>query len=410
MKSELERSKNGLKLEDYEPPYFIAYQIKDSETYDISASGGAIYNSTDNRNASVYLELRVGDYDFDNTATISHNGFSFDFSGFFGSSAAPIEENETALRQTLWFMTDSTYKSALSTFHKKKGQKVYEAEEKDKPPSFTKENAEKFISPKKKFKFDKTYWEKLAREVSDMFTQYDEIFESSVKIAGEHEVRYYLNTEGTEIITESVMYGVMISASARADDGMLLMNDRTYYGKEPSQMPDLKTLKSDIQILIDDLLALRNAPILDPYTGPAILMPEAAGVLFHEAVGHRLEGERQNDDQEGRTFKDQLGKEVVPKFIDLIDDPTLESYEGTQLNGFYLFDEEGVRAQKVLLIEKGILKNYLLSRTPVKGFKHSNGHGRASGSSKPTGRMATTIVKSDKAVSLTNSNKCLSRR
>ncbi|GAB4288611.1 MAG: hypothetical protein Kow0090_00910 [Myxococcota bacterium] len=397
MKAELNRSKNELKLEDYEQPYFIAYQIKHLRSYDITSEGGAIHNSDKSDRAKIYLELRVGDYEFDNTATMSGGGFSFDFGGFFGASSAPIEENEVALRQALWLLTDDAYKKALSTFHKKKGQKVYETDD-DKPPSFTKEKAQKFVGGKEKFEFDKTYYEEVARELSALFNEYDEIIEANVRIGADHETRYFVNTEGSEIITEQTLYGIIVSAKTRAEDGMLLTNDRSYYGRKPSQIPPLDELKKDIKLLIDELLALRKAEVLDPYTGPAILMPEAAGVLFHEAVGHRLEGERQNDDREGRTFKDQLGKKVLPEFIDLVDDPSLAFWEETPLNGYYLFDEEGVRGEKTLLIEKGILKNYLLSRTPVKGFKRSNGHGRASEANKPTGRMATTIVTSHKRV------------
>ena len=148
-----------------------------------------------------------------------------------------------------------------------------------------------------------------------------------------------------------------------------------------------------------ELLALRMAPAIDPYTGPAILEPEAAGVLFHETVGHRLEGERQDDDREGKTFRGQVGRQVLPSFLSIYDDPTARERNGVQLNGFYAFDEEGVPAQRVPLVESGVLKNYLLSRRPVEGFLKSNGHGRSQGNRKPVARMANLLVESKKNVS-----------
>jgi len=147
---------------------------------------------------------------------------------------------------------------------------------------------------------------------------------------------------------------------------------------------------------VTELTALRAAPTIDPYTGPAILEADAAGVLFHEAVGHRLEGERQNNDAEGKTFRGQVGRTVLPAFITVIDDPTTTTRAGKQLNGFYGFDEEGVKAQRVTLVKEGVLQSYLLSRRPVEGFLQSNGHGRSQGNRKPVARMANLIVESKK--------------
>ena len=139
--------------------------------------------------------------------------------------------------------------------------------------------------------------------------------------------------------------------------------------------------------------------MLDPYTGPALLAPEAAGVLFHEAVGHRLEGERQNDDHDGHTFKGQVGKQILPPFISVIDDPTREKSKGTPLNGFYDFDDQGVPAQRTVLVQDGVLQSFLLSRAPVQGFARSNGHGRSAAGREPVARMSNLFVESSKVLS-----------
>jgi predicted Zn-dependent protease len=103
-----------------------------------------------------------------------------------------------------------------------------------------------------------------------------------------------------------------------------------------------------VDTLIDavntDLDALHEAPLADPYVGPAILEGRAAGVFFHEVFGHRIEGHRQKDETSGQTFSSQVGKEIMPTWLSVYDDPTLTTLNGLQLNGFYRFDDEGVRA------------------------------------------------------------------
>src|SRR5207237_5120172 len=187
-----------------------------------------------------------------------------------------------------------------------------------------------------------------------------------------------------------------VQAWTRAPDGMLLDNSRDFYGVRESELPRGEDLSRKVDAMVDELLALRNAPPLDPYTGPAILAPEAAGVLFHEAVGHRLEGERQNDDKDGRTFKGQIGKAILPSFLSILDDPTLASWGGMSLNGEYRYDDQGVAAQRTLLVEGGVLRSFLLSRAPVAAFAKANGHGRSSPGRDPVARMANLVVPSQR--------------
>jgi predicted Zn-dependent protease len=185
----------------------------------------------------------------------------------------------------------------------------------------------------------------------------------------------------------------------RAPDGQLLEDGRDFYARTEAALPSLETLRGAIRDVVSELEALRRAPAIDPYTGPAILEPEATGVLFHEAVGHRLEGERLDDDKEGQTYKGQVGRVVLPTFLTIVDDPTLDAVNGVGLNGRYDVDEQGVRAQRTVLVRDGRLETYLLSRKPVRPFERSNGHGRSQGSRPPMARMSNLIVESTKKVS-----------
>lgn len=246
--------------------------------------------------------------------------------------------------------------------------------------------------------FETDRWERLARTASARFESHPHIFDSMVGIEGTKETRWLVTSEGTRLITERTLLHVSVQAYTRAPDGMLLSNQVSIYAPTQDRMPSQKEIMAKVDQVIANLEALRKAPVLEPYTGPAILDGEATGVLFHEVIGHRLEGERQLDDKEGKTFKGRVGQKIIPEFLTLIDDPTRKEVNGIALNGYYRFDDEGVVAQKAVLVKNGVLKSFLMSRTPVKGFPKSNGHGRASAGEKPRARMANTILISNKKV------------
>ncbi len=176
---------------------------------------------------------------------------------------------------------------------------------------------------------------------------------------------------------------------------------------DEAELPSTAAVQDAVRKVVAELEALRAAPAIDPYTGPAILEAEAAGVLFHEAVGHRLEGERLEDDKDGQTYKGQVGQHVLPPFVTIVDDPTLARAAGTPLNGSYAFDEQGVPARRTVLVKDGKLVSYLLSHKPVKPFAQSNGHGRSQGARAPMARMANLVVESSRQVSMAELKKRL---
>jgi predicted Zn-dependent protease len=172
----------------------------------------------------------------------------------------------------------------------------------------------------------------------------------------------------------------------------------TFQAPLASGLPGETEITAKIEKMATDLKALRAAPVAEPYDGPALLSGRAAAVFFHEVLGHRLEGHRQRDEEEGQTFTKKVGQEVLPKFLSVMDDPTLRELEGVKLSGTYEFDSEGTPAQRVEVIENGILKNFLMSRMPIKNFDNSNGHGRNQPGLMPTGRQGNLVVSSTQAV------------
>ncbi len=390
MHAELDRSMKNIKFRDYESPYFMAYAIEDWEDQTVSGKFGALLDNSESRSRSAYVEVRVGDYGFDNYANIE--GEAFRLMDYQVERIAPVDNDPAAIRGILWLITDEVYKKAISDFLTKKGSAVYDTDEKTAVPSFSKEPVVKHRDELRPMKFDKKAWEQSVRDITTQLKANPEVLDAYMEVNASRIVRYFVNSEGSEVITERTIYSIQMSAFTRAEDGMLLDNGRTFYARDADQLPNASALKTEADNMLAELMELRSAPVLDPYSGPAILAPEASGVLFHEVIGHRLEGERQRNEEEGRTFKGRIGKEVIPAFLTVRDDPTVANFGTYQLNGFYAFDDEGVKAANVKLIEGGVLKSFLKSRTPIEGLLTSNGHGRAQGTRKPMARMSNLIV------------------
>jgi predicted Zn-dependent protease len=391
MEDELERSQKKLKLEGYEDPYFISYQIKDNSFFNIEGKYGAIVSSDKSRIRRLFVDVRVGDYRFDNSMRgRSGGGIPFD-----GASSVPLDNDPAAIRTVLWQVTDYAYKEALAQYLNKKAVNVQEVKAED-FGSFTKEKPHVFYGPELALAFDPGKWEDTVREVTSIYKDYKELLDADLTVTAQKETVYFINTEGTRYVRDEILYSIDAEVTARADDGKIIENYRNLYYVAPEDIPPVDELKKTIREMVEDTIKMRKAEVLPPLSVPALLEPEAAGVVFHEAVGHRLEGERQIDDDEGQTFKEKVGKKIIPGFLSIIDDPSMKSFNGTHLMGYYPFDDQGVPGQRTVLVENGVLRNFLMSRTPIEGFRNSNGHGRASYGQAPVARMSNTIIESSK--------------
>jgi TldD protein len=397
LETELQRSQN-MHLEDYGKPYFVAYAIDDVENAEVIGRDGEIVRSARDRTRPLYVELRIGDYKLDNTAGTSEPSEYYD-AHYTAPRYAPLSDDPVALRRALWALTDEQYKGATSAFLKKKGSRAYQLDPSDKDGSFTKETKSVDTLPVAPLMWERARVEGIASTLSKILGADRALFDHNVQLSGQRRERHLVTTEGTRLAHGRTLYSVQMTAYTRAKDGVTIEHQRAFYAASPERLPTAAKLEDEARGLAQDLKALAAAKTIDPYTGPALLAPEATGVLFHEALGHRLEGERQKDQSDGQTFKGQVGHRFLPAFISVYDDPTLSTFEAFDLNGHYRYDDEGVPAQKVTLIDRGVLRSFLLSRTPIEGFSRSNGHGRAEVGQKPRARMANTIVTASESVS-----------
>jgi TldD protein len=406
MQQELSRSLQNFKKTPV-PPYFLSYQLTDNRAIQISASFGALTNSTDRNTRLLDLDLRVGDYALDSTHPIREAGPLADLSDQFERQKIPLDNDPDALRVALWRETEHKYRSAVQRLQQVKANVQVKVEAEDRSGDFSHEAGENYFEPPAAFSFDTASWEKKMRKFTAPFDQHKEIIENSAEVIAEVETRRYVNSDGSRIQISSPFYRIIISATAKADDGMELPLHQTYMSFHPDGLPDDATILKDVNHMVETLLALVKAPVADPYTGPAILSGRSSAVFFHEIFGHRIEGQRQKNEDEAQTFKKRVNQSVLPDFLSVYSDPTLKTFAGTDLVGFYPYDDEGVKARRVTVVDKGILKNFLMSRAPIEGFDHSNGHGRRQQGYKVVARQSNLVVESAKQVSRAELKKLL---
>lgn len=396
MEEELSRSMKILGQRGSPPPYFICYQITDKQQVTISAALGALKNNSKKHSRLLDVDVRVGSYQLDNTHQMrGRRGSPYQFSHPVSIS---LTDDPAAIKNAIWLETDKKYKSAVETLIRIKANKGVTVKEEDESNDFSKESINTFIGGRVVISPDIAQWEKKLKAYSALFNHAAEIHTSKVSLTAAAVNKYFVNSEGTSLLHGRTYWRLSISAAGKAEDGMGLFRSKVFDARFPENLPDDKTIKSVIHTLIKDLLALRQAPVMEPYAGPAILSGEAAGVFFHEIFGHRIEGHRQKDEEEGQTFTKKMNQQVLPTFLSVYDNPNLEQYDNKDLSGYYLFDDEGVKPQRVNLVEKGILKGFLLSRSPVKGFPKSNGHGRSQAGRRPISRQGVLVVESSKRV------------
>ena len=395
MEEELSRSMKGLGKKGNPPPYFISYNITETKNIMIIASYGALRRSSTEHSRLLDVEVRVGDYKLDNTHRLRG---MYDFR-FPIPVSISLEDDLDALKSALWLETDKKYKAAMGRLIQVKAQKTVKVKEEDESADFSRESPEKFISPISQIMVDKAKWEKKLKKYSTLFNDFPEIYESSVSLSANATNKYLVNSEGTVIQHGLTHWRLGVYARTKAEDGMDLYKYESFDAHSMEKMPDEEEVHQKIKLLTKELLALRASPVAEPFTGPAILSGRAAGVFFHEIFGHRIEGHRQKDEDEGQTFTKKINQPVLPDFISVYDDPLQKSFGDQDLSGHYLYDDEGVKAQRVTVVENGILKNFLMSRSPIAGFDKSSGHGRKQAGYRAVGRQGNLIVEASKTVS-----------
>jgi predicted Zn-dependent protease len=374
------------------PPYFLSYSVADASAVVIRAQFGALVNSSANHVREADVQVRLGDPKLDNTHGKHRASAVY-------SLQLPLTDDREALGRSLWLATNTGYGTALDNYLRVKTEAEVRAKEEDTSPDFSQEAPQSYIGkPAPPVVVDKAVWEPRVKALSKIFREYPGVYQNVVMLTAQNETDYFASSEGSQVVTPHLQARVVILGVTRADDGMDLYRAQTFEAETVEGLPAQAELEAAVREMGKSLEALRKAPLTEPFDGPAILSGRAAAVFFHEVLGHRLEGQRQRGDEEGQTFTKEVGKEVLPTFLSVADDPTATKYGAAWLSGSYEYDDEGRKAQRVELIDDGVLKTFLMSRLPIASFSNSNGHGRAQTGHVPTGRQGNLIVTSTKSV------------
>lgn len=396
MKSELQYSMDELKKQEH-VPYYMSFRANEVYSLSISSSFGAVNAFNELEGRTLTPQIRLGSPALDN--------FKYNSQGALARKQQisqgvmlPLEDEFTdALREAIWRETLKRYKYACDQYDKTKAQATVSVEDEDKAPCFSDTPVSSYYEapiPAADRKVDTEAWKKRLDEISAVFREMPELQVGSASLSFNYERSYFVDSEGSSVVQNRISARVMLSARAKADDGMDLPLNKDYFAYDIADLPDNDAIIADARDMLARLKALKAAPVADPFTGPAILSGPASGVFFHEIFGHRLEGHRLKTG--GQTFKKMVGEQVLPKEFAVYCDPTLRRYAGTDLNGYYLYDNEGVKARRVDNVVDGVLKEFLMSRVPLDGFPASNGHGRTSHGGDPVSRQSNLVVETSK--------------
>jgi len=396
LRSELQRNLEVLKKEAV-PPYFASYTVHDGRDIQIIAAFGGLQRSDDIRSRTGTVEVRVGDYTLDSTHPL-RSGQSSAGPRPPSRVRLPLTDDDLPARAALWRVTDRAFKQAVEALTRVKTNVESTVKEENPAPDFSREEPQVHSAAPATATLDVKAWEQRLRRISAVFADDPLIFQGTAALSVEADTRYFVNTEGSAILTAQTSYQLFLQGMTKAADGMELPLYATYFARTPDGLPSESQLLADTREMTALLGRLRTAPLVDPYTGPAVLSGRASGVFFHEIFGHRIEGHRQKNVDDAQTFAKRVGQPILPSFLSVIFDPTEQKLGNQPLVGFYEFDDEGVKARRVPIVEAGVLKTFLLSRAPLTAFPRSNGHGRAQPGLAPVSRQSNLFVESSQKV------------
>jgi hypothetical protein len=385
MRAELDRSKSQLKMDPVAAPYYVEYRVLDLDQYSAEATFGALRADVHLHYRVVRVVVRIGDYKQDSYFGQGQGAVDF----------MPLDNDMLALRHQLWLATDRAYKSAAESLTAKQAQLKQLTV--DQPvDDFCHADPVQSVGPLARLEFDPEPWKRMIQDASAIYKE-DPAIESFESNLNFHAVnRYLVNSEGTMVRSGQTFYEMTIAATTQAEDGMSLARDTGFTVTSLKELPSAADFVARATKLASSLKQLRQAPVAEEeYRGPVLFSADAATAMFADLVGENLLGRKPELGKNARTtgsFAASYKTRILPDFLSVVDDPTLSSYKGHALLGHYAIDDEGVAAQRVLLIDKGTLVNYVVGREPIRDFPTSNGHGRARIPSSPAGPSLGNLI------------------
>jgi TldD protein len=394
LNEELQRNFSTLKQKADPPPYYMDYTVTEAENQSVTAMMGTLTSQGKGRLRFLDITLRVGQPQLDNYHQV--NGQR---GRFTRGDVLPIDDVPDAIRRRVWQDTDRTYRLASRRLIEIKSNRETKVKEADSSADFASEPPAVYQEPPAPLSTLDGTWVERVRKWSAAVAHSPDVLFSNVNLSTQRVSKYMVTTEGTRLLHGRDFVALSMVARGKAVDGMDLMALEDFQAADPAHLPSQAVLDAAAAKVSENLSKLVQAPAVEPFVGPAILSGRAAAVFFHEIFGHRIEGHRQKDEGEGQTFTKSVGTPVLPSFLSVVFDPTRRTLGGVELNGYYSYDDEGVKARPVTVVENGVLKTFLMSRSPIQGVDHSNGHGRRQPGLEVVSRQSNLMVQSSKQVS-----------
>lgn len=391
LKEELHRSLKYLKKPGKPKTYYLGYIFRNTRQEKIFGRLGSIGEQSVSSQNTVFCDLRVGSYRYDNVNDGGLNDNSDkDESVDYIFTPAEIEEN--AFKYALWKLTDARYREAAEQYYDRESRQLHYIDTNRALPSKRKGESFKSVKYKKFPEIETDYWKYLIRKAGALVRKFTAVKNSWFEFTTIHRQSLLVNSEQTESLQQQCIFELRAFLWLLTSNGDGIVQEINLIEGDINNLPDEKSFLRAVQDKVDLLLRLQKAPVLNSYTGPVLLSGEASGLFFHEVIGHRLEGSRLLSTEEGATFRDLRGKKIAPEYIDIIDDPLCRQTEGTSLIGSFKYDDEGWPAKRVVLVEKGVLKNFLTTSMPIPDQKELNGHARNQRYERPISRMGNLFI------------------
>lgn len=382
-----------MKVQGFPSPYYCSFLVKDMHTFETSAASGSIFKKREDRERKAFCDLRVGSYRYDQTTEGGLND-NDEENESLNHVDLPIDDtNYDGLSIGLWRLSETKYREAVSDYNHKEALRLSLVDQNSSLHSFIPLKPSRKISYETPERVDEAKWAKFCKEISSWIIALPQIFDNTVAFESTQTTTIFISTEGSCIVQNKQLFSLSANILNLCKDGSQISQDIVLNCATQKELPNIKQFKKMIREKYDNLLLLSKAEKIHSFTGPVLLYPKPSGLLFHEAIGHRLEGSRLLSSGEGQTFKGQIGKRVLNVDLTIRDNPRLKSFQGTKCIGSYDFDDEGSPGKNILLIESGMLRNFLSTRAALskKGFI-PNGHARNRDHERPVSRMAVFSV------------------
>lgn len=389
--TELRRAMAEMRAPGHPRPYFLSYLIRDEESWTIQARYGALGQDSHRRRRNAFCDVRVGSYRYDQLREggLDDNDKEAESYAYVD---LPFDGHLDGTRHGLWRLADARYREALETLLNKRSHALTYRDQNRRINAFEKMPARHDEIWKPLPVIDHAHWLAYVTRVSRYLRRFGDIKESHVEFTADLSVRVFVDSVGSRIIESQPILSLECYLWLLSKDGDAFPWTHKITVTDIDELPDEKTFRRQIQSAIRRLRELSVAPLLRSFSGPALLEPVPAGLLIHEAVGHRLEGCRLLAAGEGQTFKGAVGRPILPSFLSVYDDPRQTHFDDKSLVGHYRYDDEGVAAQRADLIRDGVLRDYLRTRVGLDRGHQSNGHARCSYHERPISRMGALFA------------------